>query len=279
MKHRLIILACAVLVAGSAHHTAAQSQMLPASTVSTPTAGTRTVSSSPPTEALTEGTFLLAEFAGSINARKMKSGDKVKAQVAQAVLSHGRIVVPAESRLIGHITEVTLRTKDEKESRLGIVFDKAELKHGNDLLFQAVIVALAPAVPRRSLLDEPGSMTPTAIMGMRRQNSGMLGGDPHRNLALNGGAPSSLAGLMNAAADAVQSSLGYPLDGGNFWTGTETKPMSIGTFGVHGIKGITLSQRPGSDTPGPIIVSSTNDVKLDYGTQVIVQVTAAASTR
>lgn len=275
MKDRLIILACAVLVVGSTQHTAAQSQMSPTNTMSTPAIETRTVSSSPPTDVISGGAFLLAEFVGSINARKLKPGDKVTAQVAQAVLSHGRIVVPAESRLIGHVTEVTLRSKDEKESKLGIVFDKAELKHGNELLFQAVVVALAPPVQRRSLLD--GSMTPTAMMGMRNPNSGMMGGDPHRTLAVNRRAPSSLAELMNTAPDPTQSSPGFPLDGGNFWAKTETKPMSIGMFGVHGIKGITLSQHPGSDTPGPVIVSGTNDVKLDYGTQVIVQVRGAAA--
>jgi hypothetical protein len=272
MKGRLIIFACVVVALGSTQDTAAQSQASPANTVPTPAAQTRTVGSSPFTDILSGGTFLLAEFNGSINTRKLKPGDRVTAQVAQDVLSHGRIVVPVESRLIGHVTEVALRSKYETESRLGIVFDKAELKHHKELLFQAVVVALGPPVQRRSRQDEPDLMIPPGLMGVRNQDSGMIGRSPNRTLAVNRSASSSLAEFMNASPAAARSNFDYPVGTGNFWTRTETQPMSVGMFGVHGIKNITLSQRPGSDTPGPIIVSSTHDVKLDYGTQVIVQV-------
>jgi hypothetical protein len=272
MKGRLIVFAYAVLALGSTQYTAAQPQVSPGNAEPTPAAQTRTVSSNPSTDVLSRGTFLLAEFNGSINARKLKPGDKVTAQVAQDVLSHGRIVVPMESRLIGHVTEVTLRSKDETESRLGIVFDKAEMKHRKELFFQAVVVALAPPVQRRSRVDEPDAMMPPATMGTRDQNSGMNAGSSNRTLAVNRKTPSLLAEFMNTAPATAQNNFDYPVGGGSFWTRTETKPMSAGMFGVHGIENITLSQRPGSDTPGPIIVSKTHDVKLDYGTQVIVQV-------
>jgi hypothetical protein len=279
MKGRLIIFAYAVVALGSTQPTAAQSQASPANTGPTPAAQTRTVGSSPLTDILSEDTFLLAEFNGSINARKLKPGDRVTAQVAQDVLSHGKIVLPVESRLIGHVTEVALRSKDETESRLGMVFDKVELKHHRELFFQAVVVALAPPVQRRSRLDEPDPMIPAGVIDMLNQNSRMMGGGPNRTLAGTRNAPSPLTGLMNTIPATAKSKFDYPVGTGNSWTRTETKPMSIGMFGVRGIKGITLSQRAGSDTPGPIIVSSTHDVKLDYGTQVILHVTATASTR
>jgi hypothetical protein len=107
MKSRLIILVSVLLALSSAEHSAAQSQTSRASTEVAPTAETRSVNSKPSADVLNGSIFLLAEFAGSINARKLKPGDKVKAHVVQDVLSHGRIVIPEKSHLVGHVTEVT----------------------------------------------------------------------------------------------------------------------------------------------------------------------------
>jgi biotin carboxyl carrier protein len=279
MKGRLIVLASVLLALSSAENIAAQSQPPVNNKESAPTAEAKTVSSAPATDLLSEGTFLLAEFAGSVNARKLKPGDRVQAHVVQDVLSHGRIVVPVESRLIGHVTEVTLRGKDQPESILGMVFDKAELRHQKELLFQAVVVALAPPAERRSRVDQPDLMIPAPMTGMPRQNNGMMENNPNRTTLANSRPPSSTGALATNAPVTVWSNPSYPGEGTTFWVKTETQPMSAGMFGVHGIKNIALSQRLGSDTPGPIIVSSTNDVKLDYGTQVILRISGAAATK
>jgi hypothetical protein len=47
-------------------------------------------------------------------------------------------------------------------------------------------------------------------------------------------------------------------------------PMSVGTpQGVFGLKGLSLSMAPSPSTPGPVIVSNTESVKLDSGTQIL----------
>ena len=49
--------------------------------------------------------------------------------------------------------------------------------------------------------------------------------------------------------------------------------MSIGMpQGVTGLKGLSLSSAPSASTPGPVIVSSTDNVKLDSGTQILLHV-------
>ena len=58
-------------------------------------------------------------------------------------------------------------------------------------------------------------------------------------------------------------------------TATEStgKPMSMGMpQGVFGLKGLSLSTAPSARTPGPVIVSNTDNVKLDSGTQILLQV-------
>ena len=42
--------------------------------------------------------------------------------------------------------------------------------------------------------------------------------------------------------------------------------------GVFGLKGLSLNTQPSASTPGPVIVSNTDNVKLDSGTQILLQV-------
>src|SRR5258708_10869870 len=125
--------------------------------------------------------YVLAEFTGSLNVKKLKPGDRVKAMVTQDVLSHGRIIIPEESKLLGHVTEVKARGQEDTESRLGIVFDKVLLKHHEAMDFQGVVQALAPPVLRKSKVDEPDPMIFPASRSPVGQTSPLGGGGPSAN--------------------------------------------------------------------------------------------------
>src|SRR5215468_3755560 len=72
-----------------------------------------------------ETPFILVELSDALNAKKLKPGDKIKALVAQDVVARGRVVIPMDSKLMGHVTEAkALEGNENSESRLGIVFDK-----------------------------------------------------------------------------------------------------------------------------------------------------------
>src|SRR5215469_2632831 len=96
---------------------------------------------------LSNGTVLQAELTKSLDAKKAKSGDEVTAKATQDIKSNGQVVVRKGSKLIGHVTEAQARSKDNAESKLGIVFDHAVLKDGSQVNFNAVVQALAPAEP------------------------------------------------------------------------------------------------------------------------------------
>ena len=68
-----------------------------------------------------------------VDARKSKVGDEVIAQTTEHVKTHGQVVIPKGSKILGHVTEATARTKDEPNSALGIAFDRALLKKGGEL--------------------------------------------------------------------------------------------------------------------------------------------------
>jgi hypothetical protein len=230
-----------------------------------------------------KGSYLLVELSKSLKAKKLKPGDKVKAEVTQDVLSHGKVIIPVETELIGHVTEVSVRDESNPESRLGIVFDRIVLKHYHDINCQAVVQALAPPVVKRSRVDQPSQMLPPSMMGSgtRQSTSGAMG--------RASGSPSSRGQSGSSTAMSSSNSIGYqaPLTVKQSPTtsvasGTAAaqldvapggKPMSIGMpQGVTGLKGLSLSPGPTTDTPGPLIVSSTDNVKLESGTQILLHV-------
>ena len=111
---------------------------------------------------------MLVELSKTLKANKLKVGDKVKAEVSQDVVSHGKVIIPVETKLVGHVTEVSARDSAHPESRLGIVFDRILLKHFHDIDFEAVVQAVSQPVVRRSRVDEPSQMLPPSMMGISR---------------------------------------------------------------------------------------------------------------
>lgn len=289
MKNRLLVAALALFAAHCV------GPCPPACLAQQNAAGGNTASG-PPTAATPgaaeKGAFyLLAEFTRSLNAKKLKPGDPVKAEVTQDVLSHGRIIIPVESKLIGHVTEVQSHRKDDRESRLGIVFDKVLLKHGMEVSFRGVLHALAAPAMRRSRQDEPDQMLAPGPMGIGQSSGSMpigSGSAMSRNPYSNpGSSNSSIA--YNPAGSPPPFSNGPPVTsvpatspGAPNHTAPppvvsgEQKPMSIGTsLGVFGLKGLSLTTGASASTPGPVILSRADDVKLESGTQVLIKVTDA----
>ena len=222
------------------------------------------------------GSTLVAEFSGSLNAKKLKLGDKVKAKLAQDLIAGGKLVAKSGSQLLGHVTELKKRTSDDPESRIGVVFDKILLKKHRELDFEAIVQALAPPVLRRSRVDEPDQMMPPAVLSpgggsgpvgsnrsgrsvssMTTLSSSVVTLGPMATVQSN---PGSLPGdsLGNARTDRIRG--GSPLSGG------------VGMHGVYGLKNLALAPPAPGVNSGPAIVSSKSDVKLQNGTQVIILV-------
>ena len=110
--------------------------------------------------ALSSGTTLQAELTKSIDAKKAKPGDEVTAKLTQDVKSDGKVVLHKGSKLVGHVTEAQAKTKENSESKLGVVFDKAVLKGGQEMAFNGVIQAMAAPVQGSlsAAADDGGSL-------------------------------------------------------------------------------------------------------------------------
>ena len=230
-----------------------------------------------------KGSYMLVELTKGLTAKKLKPGDKVKAQVAQDIVSHGKVIIPVETELIGHVTEVCARDSANAESRLGIVFDRILLKHYHDINFQGVVQTVGPPAPRPSRVDQPSQMLPPSmIVGARDNGTAPIGG-MNSAAARRGQASTSSSSSMSRASDTTtfQSSITVKQSPSNHADGSSAQlettpggtPMSIGMpLGVRGLKGLSLSTAPSASTPGPVIVSNTDNVKLDTGTQILLHV-------
>lgn len=244
-----------------------------------PLAATAEAGAAPATTVKPKDSYMLVELSKGLKARKLKVGDKVHAEVSQDVVAHGKVIIPVETKLVGHVTEVSARGSGRPESRLGIVFDRILLKHYHDIDFKAVVQAVAPPVQRRSRVDEPSQMLPPSMIGGGLRDTTTAPG--RSNSSGNRSQPSAgaSAGMSTAASipltvkvspttHAASGTSAALLD-----TGPGGKPLSVGMpQGVVGLKGLSLSSEASPNTPGPVIVSNTENVKLDSGTQILLHV-------
>ncbi len=97
----------------------------------------------PPSDTLAPGTLLAVELSKSLDARKTKANDRVEARTASDILAHGRIVVPRNTKIVGHVTEAKAHSKDSPDSKVGVTFDRMLLKDGREVPLQLAVQAIA----------------------------------------------------------------------------------------------------------------------------------------
>src|SRR5713101_2507744 len=92
---------------------------------------------------LASGSAINAELSSPVDSKKAKPGDAVTARATEATKANGKTVIPRGAKLMGHVTQASARAKGDSESALGIVFDKAILKNGQEVPLNVAIQALA----------------------------------------------------------------------------------------------------------------------------------------
>jgi len=191
------------------------------------------------------GSILYAELSKTVDAKKAKAGDPVSALLQADVLSGGKIVAHRDSKLMGHVTEALAHSKDNPESRLGIVFDKLKLKNGQEIPLNAILTALHPAPPPTF---EPPPSGPAPPINM----AGPTPGDRHSG-SIAPKRPSNPSMSPNA-----------------------NKEIDAASRGISGaaptdIEGLSLSTSGGSQA----VISMDRTVKLENGVIFELRVTDA----
>jgi hypothetical protein len=233
------------------------------------------------------GTSMNAALSQPIDAKKNRPGDPVYAKTTEPTKSQGKVVLPKGTKLVGHITEAKARASGESESAVGIVFDKAILKNGQEVPLNTSVRALAAAQTAASGsagaddLEAGGAIGGGAAGGGRAAAGGALGGvrstagattgTVTNTAARTGGVATGAAGGLNSAANVAGASRGAT--GGLNTAGQ----LTSNSQGVFGLQGINLNSAAATSTQGSLITSTSKNVHLDSGTQFLLVTRSAAS--
>jgi hypothetical protein len=231
---------------------------------------------------LSDGTAMNATLSQPVDAKKNKPGDQVAAKTTEATKSEGKTVIPKGSKLIGHVTECKQRSKEEKESVLGIVFDKAILKNGEEIPLNVTIRALAAAqtAAASSIGSDDLSAGGGAVGSARASGGGALGGVRSTAGAATGAVTNTAANASGVAGGAVNSTVNAAGAARGAVGGLNAAGQLTSTSqGVFGLEGLNLNAAASNSTQGSLITSTSKNVHLDSGTQLLLVSQAQASTQ
>ena len=221
---------------------------------------------------LAAGSTVHATLVKPVDARKNKPGDEVVGKTTENMKANGETVIPKGSKIVGHVTQAQARTAGQAQSTMGIAFDHAVLKDGRQIPMAASIQAISSAQQASAAdfgdesLAMGSSEMATAGSGVSRSRGaagGLVGG--------TGAAIGATSGTLVNTAGTVGHTAGGSL------SGTTSSTLSSGSRGVVGLRGLSLSPVAASATgsnsnQGSLITSPTQNVHLDSGTQMILQV-------
>jgi hypothetical protein len=211
------------------------------------------------TPRIAPGSVIPVQLTKTIDAKKAKPGDELVAKVTMDLKTNsGEIVVPKDTKVVGHVTEAQARSKEQKESQVAITFDHAVVKGADMTLPMSIQAVIAPPTNNASggggydqAAPASGSGTATSSAGGGRNSSaGGSGQSQPANTASNAG---------SAAGDTPQQGSPRPQITGN-------------TQGVIGIDNLKLEAAPNA-TQGSVLSSEKNNVKVESGTMLLLKVT------
>lgn len=202
---------------------------------------------------LESGTSLSGELQSTVDVKKAKVGDQVVLKTTKAVKQNGETIIPKGSNLIGRITEVQQKTKQNGASRIGMVFDRVQGKNLSAPI-SASIVSITNAQAASSLGDTldsgiAGSSTTSGRASSSGSGSSAGGG-------LLGGVTNTVGGVAGTATNTVGSVTN---------TAGQTVGSTVGTVG-RTVNGIQISSAvSGSAQSSTTLSSPNNNIKLEKG--------------
>jgi hypothetical protein len=229
---------------------------------------------------LASGTTLNASLSQSVDAKKNKPGDPITAKTSEAVKSEGQVIIPKGSKLVGHITQSKQRSKEDKESAVGVVFDRAILKSGQELPLNVTIRALAASQSAASSSFGGDDLSAgSGVMGSgRASGGGALGGVRSTAGAAAGTVSNTAANAGRAASGTVDSTVNAAgVVNGSVGGLNATGQLATNSQGVFGLEGLRLASAASAGAQGSLITSPTRNVHLDSGTQLLLVAQSSGS--
>jgi hypothetical protein len=232
--------------------------------------------------ALANGSAFNAALNAPIDSKKAKSGDAVTAHTTEAAKSDGKTVLPKGTKLVGHVTQASARANGESDSSLGVVFDKAILKNGQEIPLNTAIQAIASGQSSASAAGSDFDMMSgagasaagsgmaggrSALGGVASTAGGAVGAVTNTGANVGGAAGGTLNSTVNSTAN-VAGSVNGVSSGATGGLNTAGQ-LTSNSRGVFGFNGLNLNSAASNGTQGSIITSTGKNVHLDSGTRML----------
>jgi hypothetical protein len=200
------------------------------------------------------GTAFNASLEEPLDTRHAKAGDAVMAEAAEDVSYQRSVIFPKGTKIVGHVVKVTTAGKGHSGSAIFVQFDKAVMKDGQEITFNAGIQALAVTA----------AMPPESVKSSAEAQAGAVEND---NEATN---DTTVVSTTYQAPQTLRTPLGTSTAAqGKFTSDGLFSSDSRGAFGRPDLKVYTPTSE---GSHGTVILSSKKTLHLDPGTHLLLVV-------
>jgi hypothetical protein len=205
------------------------------------------------------GSVIPVQLTKTIDAKKAKPGDEVVGKVTMDLkTTSGEVVVPKDTKVVGHVTESQARSKEQKESQIAIAFDRATVKGEDVNMPMSIQAVIAPPSNDANNGGNSAGNNQAAPAG-----GGGAAGSPTNGGRTSSGQTQPPSATGNNTPNAPSDT---PQQAGN------ARPQITGnTTGVVGISNLTLAAGANA-TQGSVLSSDKNNVKVESGTMLLLKV-------
>jgi hypothetical protein len=215
------------------------------------------------TPRLAPGSVIPIQLIKGLDAKKAKTGDEVEGRVTLDLKAqNGIVIVPKDTKVMGHVTEAQAHTKDQKESQIGIAFDHAVTTDGRDIAVPASIQAIVSQEALNASNNNANASSSSAGAASSDSSpSTSASARPGSGGGMSNNRPASTASASDSGSSSSSAS-----SAGNH----PNQPITGNTQGVVGIADMQLAAAQG--TQGSVVSSDKKNVKLDSGTLMLLRV-------
>ena len=198
-------------------------------------------------------TSAFAILTTSVDTKSATEGQQLTFRIVADLIVKGVVVIPRNSTVYARVSQAHAKSKDQSQSALAIVIEKARRPDGIEVPLQAIIAAVA-APKDNSLSSDP-------TYGMLHSNEPKMSGSGAGSASRTGDlTPSSKASATAAVATA---GINGPMEEGFI--------LNESSAGAIGYEGLSLSWGLAAPPPFTIFVNKNKSIKLNAGTQVLLR--------
>jgi hypothetical protein len=215
-----------------------------------------------------------AELVGKLDSKSAKPGDSVVVKTKESVETANGTEIPKGSKLIGHVALVKAHSKEQQNSELAVEFDHAQLKGGQEVPIHSTIKSLAP--PESEMAGNSPDMMSGAPMGGTPSGGASSGGGAMAGGSRSGGGAATSAPSTGSPATATPDAAQSQENGNTVAAGRVVAGSGPNAIRTTSIPNVYLAANANGPVSGTLFSAKSN-VRLDGGTQIVLDVAATNS--